>query len=119
MQDALFGFAGGLGVAAALIHGWLGDSRIVAPLAAAAPGFRFRTLRAVWFLSALYWFAPGALLLAAPFALDAPVARALALAAAFAYAAGAAANAWAFRLRHFGAAILGLAAALSAAAALA
>jgi hypothetical protein len=101
MSDLLVQAAGGLGIAAALVHGYLGETKIFA--AARIEPRRARLfLRLVWHCSVVAWAAIGALLIAVP-AMGSAEARIAVISASVAvYAAGAIGNAWASRGRHFG-----------------
>ncbi|MEO1731728.1 MAG: hypothetical protein AAFR64_13465 [Pseudomonadota bacterium] len=114
MHNGLLYAAGLLGVVISLIHGYLGEKLVVGP--SKAPTLRAkRVMRAIMFLSALYWFAAGALLLATPDFL-APSQRALAvIVAAFLFATGSLSNLWATRGGHIGWALLAFATGLAVA----
>ncbi|MEM1197332.1 MAG: hypothetical protein AAGH57_14610 [Pseudomonadota bacterium] len=108
MRDILVYSAGGLGILIAIVHGYLGEKLVVGP-SEAPTGRAKRVMQAIMFLSALYWFAAGALLLAAPVFLE-PSQRTLAiLVAAFLFATGSLGNLWATRGGHFGWVLLALA----------
>ncbi|MEO0361765.1 MAG: hypothetical protein AAF322_11680 [Pseudomonadota bacterium] len=64
MPEFLIGVAGALGMAIAVAHGYLGDTLVVRQ-AASVPETAFRVMRAIMFLSAVYWFVAGAALTAA------------------------------------------------------
>ncbi len=101
MRDLLLQCAGLIAIAAALIHGVLGET-VVFRRAAISPT-RLRTLlRLVWQVGTVAWIGCGVLLAAAPY-MDSEPARhwiVVTLIGVFAFAA--AANALATRARHFG-----------------
>ncbi|MGJ4941087.1 hypothetical protein ACQR1W_10990 [Bradyrhizobium sp. HKCCYLS1011] len=101
MRDVLLQCAGVAAIAAALIHGVLGETKIF-PRLTIAPE-RLRTLlRVVWQASTVAWIGGGVLLIAAP-SMASDVARhwtVVTLAVVFALAA--IGNALATRGRHFG-----------------
>jgi hypothetical protein len=105
MRDVLLHVAGILGLAAAFLHGYLGETRVFARVHVEPE--RLRTLiRLVWHCSVVAWAALAVLLLAAP-AMGSPAARYWIVGAAvvvFGFAA--IANAWATRGRFFGWAVL-------------
>jgi len=101
MRDMLLQSAGAGAIVAALIHGWLGETRIFAR--AAIEPERLRTLiRLVWQASTVAWIGGGVLLIAAPW-MDSTTARhwiVVTMALVFAFAAFG--NALATRGRHYG-----------------
>jgi hypothetical protein len=101
MSDFLVEAAGVLGIAAALVHGYLGETRIFA-VARIEPRRVRLLLRLVWQCGVIAWIALGALLLCAPALHSARARIAIIVASAAVYAAGAVGNAWASRGRHFG-----------------
>ena len=111
MRDALLYSAGFLGMALSLIHGWLGDSKVIHALTAPHRVTQ-RINRAVFHLSTIYWFVGGVALLLAPL-IGEPFRGPIAWAAAGMYCAGVVANLWATRGRHFGAYALLIVAALA------
>ena len=94
MRDLLLYASGILGLAAAFLHGWLGETRVFARVRIEPE--RLRTLiRLVWHCSVVAWAAVAVLLIAAP-AMGSPAARYWIVGAAvvvFGFAA--IANAWA------------------------
>jgi hypothetical protein len=101
MSDLLVQSAGVLGVAVALLHGYLGETKVFAKARIEPAGAR-RITRAVWHNSVVAWIAMGALLALAP-ALGSERTRYCIIAASVAiYGSAAIANAWATRGRHFG-----------------
>ncbi len=99
MNDALLYSAGILGIALSLIHGWLGETRVVQGVTAKRQIYRLN--QAVFHLSTLYWLGAGLMLLIAP-QLAEPARVIVAWSAAFIYGAAAVANAWATNGKHFG-----------------
>jgi len=101
MRDLLLQCAGLIAIAAALIHGILGETAVF-QRAVISPQ-RLRTLlRLVWQVGTVAWIGCGVLLAAAPHMQSEPARHwiVLTLIAVFAFAAGA--NALATRARHFG-----------------
>ena len=112
MENALVVSAGCLGMVIALIHGYLGETRVVR----AAKGLsesQLRVLQAVMFLSATYWFIGGAVLAVAPVFLTANQQFIAAIVVGAMYLTGAIGNAWATRGRHIGWVLLTLAVVLA------
>lgn len=102
MDTILLMIAGALGVATALIHGYLGETRIIA--LAAFPSRQARGfVRAIWQLSTTIWISGSLVIAAAPFAFADPLQRRLVLAlACLPMVYGLVCNAWISRGRHFG-----------------
>jgi len=101
MRDLLLQCAGAVAIAAAIIHGILGEVQVF-PRATIEPRRLRILMRCVWQAGAVAWLGGGVLLLAAP-AMNSDTARhwiVAILAAVFAFAA--AGNAIALRFRHFG-----------------
>jgi hypothetical protein len=102
MRDLLVQAAGVLGITAALVHGYLGETKLFATPLIQASRARLRLLRLVWHCSVVDWAVMGALLILVP-TLGPDRARiAIISASAVVFAAGAIGNAWASRGRHFG-----------------
>ena len=100
-MTALLCTAGVLCVAAACLHGYLGETRLIAP--ATFPSRQATSLvRAVFQLSTATWIASGAVLAAAPWLFDDRTRPWAVGAACLPLAWGIAANAWVTRGRHFG-----------------
>lgn len=112
MSGIILVIAGCLGMAVAVVHGYLGETRVVRPARHASGGAK-RVMQAVMFLSALYWFAGGAALAAAPFVMEADARRWAVAIVVAAYLTGAAGNFWATRGRHFGWGALSVTAAIA------
>jgi hypothetical protein len=111
MSDALSVMAGGLGMLCAVIHGYLGETKVVRPVKDISASAK-RVLQAIMFLSAVYWFAAGTAAAASPFLTAHDRWLALFVAGAI-YSSSAAANFWAMRGRHFGWVMLAIAATLA------
>lgn len=105
MRDVLLVASGILGLSAAFLHGYLGETRVFARVHIEPE--RLRTLiRLVWHCSVVAWAAVAVLLLAAP-AMGSPAARhSIVGAAVVVFGFAAIANAWATRGRFFGWAVL-------------
>ena len=112
MNDFLIYAAGGLGMIIAVVHGYIGEVKVVAPVTGINRSAK-RVLSAVMFLSAIYWFAAGALLVVAPLILESDAKRLAAFFVGTIYLSGALANFWATRGRHFGWMLLAIATALA------
>jgi hypothetical protein len=113
MDTILLPVAGVLGIATALIHGYLGETRIIA--LASFPSRQAKEFaRAVWQLSTATWVAGSLTIAAAPFVFaELPQRRLALLVACSPMVYGLVCNAWISRGRHFGwmalAAVIGLA----------
>jgi hypothetical protein len=97
--------AGILGIAAALVHGYLGETKLFAS-ARIEPRRARLLLRGVWHCSVVAWLAMGVLLILVPTMGSEPARAAIIYASTAVYGAGAIGNAWASRGRHFGWALL-------------
>ena len=112
MRDLLLQCSGLAAIAAALIHGVLGETRVFARATIQPP--RLRTLiRLVWQAGTVAWIGGGVLLIAAPWMASEPARHWIVTTFACVFAFAAFANAWATRGRHFGwmalSAVVGLA----------
>lgn len=112
MQDMMLYGAGGLGVGISIIHGYLGETKVVRTARLPSPQGK-RILQALMFLSAVYWFAAGVLLLLAPTLISGSAKPFVIYGAAFLYLSGSIGNLWATRGRHFGWVLLAIAALLA------
>ncbi len=112
MHDALAVSAGALGMLVAVVHGYLGETKVIRPIKV-IPASAKRVLQAIMFLSAVYWFIAGAVLAVSPFYLTAHDRRVAAMAACTIYITSAVANFWALRGRHFGWIVLTVTSALA------
>jgi hypothetical protein len=102
MSDLLVQAAGFLGIVGALVHGYLGETRIF-PATRIEPHRARLLLRVVWHCTVVAWGAMGVLLILVPMLGPSDRARIANIAASAAvYGAGAIGNAWASRARHFG-----------------
>jgi hypothetical protein len=100
MHNGLLQAAGIAAIAAALIHGVLGETRVL-PRATIEPA-RLRTLiRLVWQAGTVAWIGGGVLLFAAAWLAE-PARHWIVATMACVFAFAAFANAWATRGRHFG-----------------
>jgi len=101
MRDILLQCSGLAAIAAALIHGVLGETKVF-PRNTIEPE-RLRTLiRLVWQASTVAWIGGGVLLAAAPWMASDPARHWIVATLACVFAFAALANAWATRGRHFG-----------------
>jgi hypothetical protein len=112
MSDILVRAAGILAIAVALMHEYLGETKLFAKATIAPAGAR-RLTRAVWLCSTVAWIAFGVLLILVPL-MGSHVARTSIIAMSIVvYASAAIGNAWATRGRHYGwaalAVVIGLA----------
>jgi len=101
MRDILLQSAGLAAIMVALIHGWLGETKIFARAKIEPERLRL-LIRLVWQASTVAWIGGGVLLIAAPW-MASDLARHWiigTMAAVFAF--GAAGNAFATRGRHYG-----------------
>ncbi|MGI9422902.1 MAG: hypothetical protein ACR2PA_06890, partial [Hyphomicrobiaceae bacterium] len=101
MSSVSIVIAGCLGMCIAVIHGYLGETKVVRP-AQGIPVTSKRVLHAVMFLSAIYWFVGGALLATGPLFLTASEQGLAALIVGTMFLTGAVGNFWATKGRHFG-----------------
>ena len=114
MRDVLLQCSGVAAIAAALIYGVLGESKVF-PRVTIEPA-RLRTLfRLVWQASTVAWIGGGVLLIAAPLMSSEPARHWIVVTLAGVFAFAALANAWATRGRHFGWLALGAVVALAVA----
>ncbi len=101
MHDMLLQAAGLAAIAAALIHGWLGEARVL-PRLTIEPA-RLRTLiRVVWQASTVAWIGGGVLLAAAPWMASDTARHWIVVVMALVFALAACGNALATRGRHYG-----------------
>ena len=114
MRDILLQCSGVVAIAAAVIHGMLGEFKVF-PRMTIEPQ-RLRTLlRLVWQASTVAWIGCGVLLLAAPSMASDQARHWIVATLAFVFAFAALANAWATRGRHFGWMVLGAVVVMAAA----
>ncbi|WP_407177794.1 hypothetical protein [Bradyrhizobium sp. STM 3562] len=101
MRDLLLQSSGLLAIAAALIHGVLGETKVFAR--ATIEPKRARTLiRAVWQAGTVAWVGGGVLLIAASWMESDQARHWIVATSAVVYAFAALGNAWALRGRHVG-----------------
>ena len=114
MRDLLLYASGTLGLAAAFVHWFLGETRVFAHVRIEPERLRM-LIRGVWHCSAVAWAGMAVLLIAAPW-MDSQMARYWIVGAAvLVYGFGAITNAWVMRGRHFGWALLAIIVALAVA----
>ncbi|QND52471.1 hypothetical protein HB779_11585 [Phyllobacterium sp. 628] len=101
MHDLLVPTAGILAMAAAIIHGVLGETKIFTKARIEPQSLRL-LIRLVWQCSAVAWFSLGGLLVASPWIASQSASRWIIAASALTFGFAAIANAWATRGRHFG-----------------
>ncbi|HXW27227.1 MAG TPA: hypothetical protein VEK73_20950 [Xanthobacteraceae bacterium] len=101
MKDVLVQAAGCLGIAAALVHGYLGETRLLTN-ARIEPSRVRRWLRVILHCSVVDWAAMGALLVLAPTIGSAQARIAIIAASLAVFGFAVIGNAWASRGRHFG-----------------
>ena len=101
MRDLLLQCAGVAAIAAAIIHGIIGETKVFARATIEPPRLR-NLLRLVWQASTVAWIGGGVLLIAAPLMASEPARHWIVVTLACVFAFGALGNAWATRGRHFG-----------------
>jgi hypothetical protein len=101
MRDVLLQCSGVAAIAAAVVHGVIGESKVF-PRVTIDPA-RLRTLfRLVWQAGTVAWIGGGVLLIAAPLMSSEPARHWIVVTLAGVFGFAAMANAWATRGRHFG-----------------
>jgi peptidoglycan/LPS O-acetylase OafA/YrhL len=101
MHDLLLQVSGLAAIAAAIIHGVLGETKVF-PRVTIEPA-RLRTLiRLVWQASTIAWIGGGVLLIATPLMASQTARHWIVVTLACVFAFGALGNAWATRGRHYG-----------------
>ena len=114
MRDILLQCAGVAAIVVALIHGVLGETRVLAR--ATIEPARLRSLiRMVWQAGTAAWIGGGVLLIAAPWMGSDAARHWIIVTAAMVYGVGVLGNAWWSRGRHFGWMALGAVIALAVA----
>jgi hypothetical protein len=101
MRDILLQCSGLAAIAAALIHGAIGEIKVF-PRVTIEPAWVRRLMRVVWQASTVAWIGCGVLLVAAPMMASTPARHWIVITLACVFAAAALGNAWATRGRHFG-----------------
>ena len=112
MRDLALEVAGVLAIAAAIVHGVLGETSVF-PRATIEPRWVRRLVRIVWHCGVVAWIGGGVLLLAAPSFGSDDARRWIVLVFAAVYGSAAIGNAVATRFRHFGWMVLSAVAALT------
>jgi len=101
MANLFLYIAGALTLAIAIIHGYLGATKVVGPSTAPNPSTK-RILHAIMFLSAVYWFFGGLVLLATPVLFEGVGRQGATYVVTAMLISGALGNMWATRGKHFG-----------------
>ena len=100
-MDIFLYIAGALTVLISIVHGYLGATAVVGPSTAPSADAK-RILHAIMFLSAVYWFIGGLILIAAPNLFDGEVRRWIVYTIVAMLLSGAFGNMWGTRGKHFG-----------------
>jgi len=114
MRDLALQASGLLVILLALVHGYLGQARVIGPSGIGRPAIR-RLMQAVWQAGAAHWALGGVAFIAAPHVMGAEARLWLIGVMGAGYALAALGNLWAMRGRHPGGWLLGLAVALAVA----
>ena len=114
MRDLLLQSSGLAAIAAALIHGVLGETKVFAR-ATIEPKRLRNLIRLVWQAGTVAWIGGGVLLIAAPWMASDPARHWIIVTFGCVFGFGALANAWATRGRHFGWMVLSAVVALAVA----
>jgi hypothetical protein len=101
MRDLLLQCSGLAAITVAVIHGVLGETKVLARATIEPPRLR-HLIRLVWQAGTVAWIGGGVLLIAAPLMASEPARHWIIATLACVFAFGALANAWATRGRHFG-----------------
>ncbi|MEM9880358.1 MAG: hypothetical protein AAF862_13890 [Pseudomonadota bacterium] len=101
MQNLMLYCAGILGILISIVHGYLGEFKVVRAVEAPSGQVK-RVLQAIMFLSAVYWFAASVLLLITPAFMPSAIRPFLAIGVAVIFLTGSLGNLWATRGSHFG-----------------
>ena len=101
MRDLILQCAGVAGIAVALIHGALGETKVFARATIQPESLR-TLIRLVWQAGTVAWIGGGVLLIAAPLMASEPARHWIIATLACVFGFAALANAWAMRGRHFG-----------------
>jgi hypothetical protein len=101
MRDLLLQCSGVIAIAAALIHGVLGETKVL-PRITVQPARLLTLIRLVWQAGTVPWIGCGVLLIAAPWMASEPARHWIVVTTAAVFAFAVLANAWATRGRHFG-----------------
>jgi hypothetical protein len=114
MRDLLLQCSGAIAIAAALIHGVLGETKVL-PRVTVHPARLLTLIRLVWQAGTVAWIGFGVLLIAAPLMASEPARHWIVATTATVFAFAVLANAWATRGRHFGWMLFGAVVALEVA----
>jgi len=114
MRDLILQCAGVAGIAVALIHGVLGETKVFARATIQPESLR-TLIRLVWQAGTVAWIGGGVLLIAAPWMASEAARHWIVVTLACVFAFAALANAWATRGRHFGWMVLGAVVVMAAA----
>ncbi len=101
MNDMFLITAGLLSIMVSIIHGFLGETKVIKPIEGLETG-SLRIIRAVWFLSAVYWFVGGVFLVLAPYYFEPSQKMIIVGITITMYLSGALANFWANHGRDMG-----------------
>ena len=101
MRDLILQCAGVAGIAVALIHGVLGETKVFAKATIQPESLR-TLIRLVWQAGTVAWIGGGVLLIAAPSMASDPARHWIVATMAVVFAFAAACNAFATRGRHYG-----------------
>ena len=101
MRDLILQCAGVAGIAVALIHGVLGETKVFAKATIQPESLR-TLIRLVWQAGTVAWIGGGVLLIAAPWMASEPARHWIVATTAVVFAFAAACNAWALRGKHVG-----------------
>ncbi len=112
MDNIFLYSAGALGATVAVVHGYLGEVLVVRPIDAPSPTVK-RVMRAIMFLSAVYWFCASVALFLAPEIRSAAVRDTTICIVIAVFLSGSAGNLWATHGRHPGWILLAIAAILA------
>lgn len=110
-MTALLLASGFLAIAVAILHGYLGETRLIAP-ATFASGQARRFVSAMWQLTTALWITCGAVIAAAPW-IGQETRRWAVLVACLPLLWGVVANIWITRGRHIGGQLMGVAVAMA------
>ncbi len=101
MRDLMLQCAGAAAILVALIHGWLGETKIFTRAKIEPESLR-TLIRLVWQASTVAWIGGGVLLIAAPWMASTSARHWIVVTLALVFAFGALGNALATRGRHYG-----------------
>jgi hypothetical protein len=101
MRDLLLQCSGLAAIAAAIVHGVLGETRVFARATIEPPRLR-NLIRLCWQVGTVGWICGGVLLIAVPSMASEPARHWIVATVAVMYGFGIIGNAWIFRGRNFG-----------------